>query len=166
MKEQGRRERLRVEDKLKTNQDRVRELGLRTVIKKADPVDSPCLLTSNDKGWGLMHCKKITNNDHECTLAVGKGCMKKVETRGGELLGGEKRQGKRTGRTRQRISANMNQEDRRGDECDKHTLEFVLQLEAKTDASVLWPRMNENQRSKKNKDNNPLHCWVCEGRLE
>ena len=27
-------------------------------------------------------------------------------------------------------------------------------------------RMTESVRSKKNKDNKPLHCWVCGGRLE
>ena len=123
-----------MEDKLKTNQDRVRKWGLRTVIKKADPVDSPCLPTSKDEGWGLLHCKKATNNAHECTLAVGKGCMKKVEAMGAELLGREKLEGKKPGRTgRQRVSATVNQEDRRGDKCGEHTLEFVLQFEAKTD---------------------------------
>ena len=60
----------------------------------------------------------------------------------------------------------MNQEDRRGDICGEHTLEFVLQLEAITDDWILWPRMKESVRSKKNKDNNLLHCLVCGGRLE
>ena len=86
--------------------------------------------------------------------------MEIVEARGEALF----KRGNKPGRTRRRASAN--QEDRRRVECGEHTLEFLLQLEAKTDAWILWPNMNENVRSKKNKDNNPLHCWVCGGRLE
>ena len=71
--------------------------------------------------------------------------MEIVEARGAELFG----KGNKPSRTRKRVSVNMNQEDRRGDKCGKHALEFVLQLEAKTDAWVLWPRMNENQRGAK-----------------
>ena len=88
------------------------------------------------------------------------------KVRGAELFGGKKFEGKKPDTTSQRVLANLNQEDRRDDKCGKHTLEFVLQFEAKTDAWVLWTRMKESQRCKKNKDNIPLHCWVCGGRLE
>ena len=84
--------------------------------------------------------------------------MKEVEARGAELLVGEKLEGKKAGGTCQHALAIVDQEDRSGDKCGEHTLKFVLQFEAKTDDWVLWPRMKENQRSKKNKDNNPLHC--------
>ena len=77
------------------------------MINKADPVGSPCLPTSKDEGWRLLHCKKVTNNAYECTLAVGKGRMKKVEARGAELFGGEKLEGKKPGRTRQCVSATV-----------------------------------------------------------
>ena len=68
----------------------------------------------------------------------------KVEARGKELLGREKLEGKKAGRTgRQRVSATANQEDRRGNKCGEHTLEFVLQLEAKTDN---WFFVTQNER--------------------
>ena len=60
----------------------------------------------------------------------------------------------------------MNKEDTCGVKCGEHTLEFVLHLEATTDDWILWPRMTESVRSKKKKDMNPLHCWVCGGRME
>ena len=92
---------------------------------------------------------------------------KKVEARGEELLGREKLEGKKPGRSgRQRVSATLNQEDRSDNDCGEHTLKFVLQLMARPDKWVLWPRMNNTQRSKKDNDRNPLHCWVCGGRLE
>ena len=65
-----------------------------------------------------------------------------------------------------RARASNNQDDKRGDKCGKHTLEFLLTLQEKTDDWILWPNMKETARKGKKKDNNPIHCWVCGGRLE
>ena len=122
------------------------------MIGKADPVDCACLPTSEDKGWGLVHCPKATNDYYSCTLAVCKSCVKVVEERGKELKG--------SSRGRRACG------DKRGCDCGEHTLEFLLTLRETTDKWILWPNMTETARKGKNKDNNPIHCWVCGGRLD
>ena len=83
------------------------------------------------------------------------------------MLGRGKLEGGKPGRIgRQRVLATVNQKDRRGKDCGEHTLEFELQLEATPDEWVLWPRMNNTQRRQRDKERNPLHCWVRGGRLE
>ena len=144
------------QDRLETNARRVHGWELRTMIDEADPVDCACLPNSRDVGWCLVHCMKATNNDYPCTLAVCKSCMKVVEERGKDL----------TGRRGRRGRGAKNNYDKRGDACGQHTLEFLLTRQKAIDKWILWPNMTESKRKGKNKDNNPIHCWVCGGRLE
>ena len=99
---------------------------------------------------------KVTDNDYPCTLAVCKSCMKVVEERGKELNGSRGR----------RARGSKNNYNKRWDKCGQHMPEFLLTREKATDYWILWPNMTENKRKGKNKDNNPIHCWVCGGRLE